>query len=47
MFLLAFIDKNMGLVELSRINFNNESLFLSPTLVIRHEHKHTPTKIHL
>ena len=37
----------MGVVELSRINFNSESLFLSFIFVIKHEHKHIPIKIHL
>ena len=39
-----FDKKNMGVIELSKINFNNESLFLSFIFVIRHEQKHIPIK---
>lgn len=42
-----YLIKNMGVVELSKINFNSESLFLSFIFVIRHEQKHIPIKIHL
>ena len=38
---IYLIKKNMGVIELSKINFNNESLFLSFIFVIRHEQKDT------
>ena len=47
MYLFDKKKKNMGVVELSRINFSSESLFLSFIFVIKHEHKHIPIKIHL